>query len=91
MYTEQEMQEETTSPRHRQLIKENKDKFRSVVEDMGSFLSQNLSKGFFRNLFTQYDDIQETKFKTSLYDVLSIYIELYQNLEVRINDMLNSK
>lgn len=77
MFSEKEMMQEAKSVRHKQLVKENKNKFRMVPEDMGNFLVENLSKGFFRNLFTQYDDIQDNKFKTSLFDVLSIYIELY--------------
>jgi hypothetical protein len=56
---------------------------------MFNFLHQNLSKGFFKDLFTQFDDEQQSKTKVSLYDVLSNYIQLYQNIEVRINDMLS--
>lgn len=40
-------------------------------------------------MFTDTDALQESKLKTGLYEVLQIYIQLYQNLEVRINDMLN--
>lgn len=49
-----------------------------------------MSKGFFKDFFTQFDDEQSSKTKVSLYDVLAIYIQLYQNIEVRINDMLSS-
>ena len=44
---------------------------------MANFVFQNLSKGFFKDLFTQFDDEQASKTRTSLYDVLSTYIQLY--------------
>ena len=40
-------------------------------------------------MFTQFDEEQQSKTKISLYDVLSLYIQIYQNIEVRINDMLS--
>lgn len=39
-------------------------------------------------MFTQYDDEQESKLSTSLYDVMAMYIQLYSNLQVRVMDML---
>ena len=63
--------------RHKELIGQKRDKFRTVPGDMANFVFQNLSKGFFRNLFTQFDDEQESKTQLSLYDVLAAYIELY--------------
>ena len=58
---------------------------------MFTFVFKNMSTGLFKDFFTQFDDEQGSKFKISLYDVLSNYIQLYQNIEVRINDMLNQK
>ncbi|TNV74156.1 hypothetical protein FGO68_gene5579 [Halteria grandinella] len=89
MYTRQEAQDDLLSVRHKKLIEEKSDKFRTVPGDMANFLFQNLTKGFFKEMFTQFDDEQQSKTKTSLYDVLSNYIQLYQNVEVRINDMLS--
>ena len=76
--------------RHKRIIEEKSNRFRTVPGDMASFVFQNMSKGFFKDFFTQFDDEQSSKTKVSLYDVLAIYIQLYQNIEVRINDMLSS-
>ncbi|TNV84738.1 hypothetical protein FGO68_gene16543 [Halteria grandinella] len=91
IYTRQEAQDDLLSVRHKKLIEEKSDKFRTVPGDMANFLFQNLTKGFFKEMFTQFDDEQQSKTKTSLYDVLSNYIQLYQNVEVRINDMLSQQ
>jgi hypothetical protein len=56
---------------------------------MANFVFQNFSKGFFKDMFTQFDDDQASKTRITMYDVLSLYIQLYQNIEVRINDMLS--
>lgn len=56
---------------------------------MAKFVYSNLTKGILKDMFTDTDALQESKLKTGLYEVLQIYIQLYQNLEVRINDMLN--
>ena len=77
------------SVRHKRLIEEKSNKFRTVPGDMANFVFQNLSKGFFKDMFTQFDEEQTSKTKVSLYDVMSLYIQLYQNIEVRINDMLS--
>ena len=42
-----------------------------------------------KDMFTDYDEQQDSKLKTGLYEILQMYIQLYQNIEVRINDMLN--
>jgi len=77
------------SVRHRELIQEKKDKFITVPLHMAKFVYSNLTKGILKDMFTDTDALQESKLKTGLYEVLQIYIQLYQNLEVRINDMLN--
>ena len=56
---------------------------------MAKFVYSNLTKGILKDMFTDTDALQESKLKTGLYEVLQIYIQLYQNLEGRINDMLN--
>eukprot|EP00347_Sterkiella_histriomuscorum_P015336 403357409 len=89
LLTKSEIQDDRISTRHKEIISVKSESFRTVPGDMVNFVYQNLSKGFFRNLFTQFDDEQESKTKLSIFDVLASYIELYQNLEVRVNDMLN--
>ena len=42
-------------------------------------------------MFTDHDDQQDSKLKTNLYEVLQAYIQLYANLEVRVNDFINQK
>ena len=63
--------------RHKKLIEEKSNKFRTVPGDMANFVFQNLSKGFFRDMFTQLDEEQSSKTKISLFDVMSLYIQLY--------------
>jgi len=41
----------------------------------------------FKDMFTQYDDEQESKLSTSLYDVMALYIQVYNNLQIRVIDM----
>jgi hypothetical protein len=77
IYTRQEAQDDLLSVRHKKLIFEKGDKFRTVPGDMANFLYQNLSKGFFKEIFTQFDEEQQSKTTVSLYDVLSNYIEFY--------------
>ena len=76
-YSQQEAQDDILSVRHKRLIEEKSNKFRTVPGDMANFVFQNLSKGFFKDMFTQFDDEQSSKTKVSLYDVLSLYIQLY--------------
>ncbi len=63
--------------RHKKLIEEKSNKFRTVPGDMANFVFQNLTKGFFRDMFAQFDEEQSSKTKISLYDVMSLYIQLY--------------
>lgn len=39
-------------------------------------------------MFTQFDDEQESKLQKSLFEVMGMYIQVYNNLEIRVNDML---
>lgn len=61
IFTKQEYQDDLLSVRHKRLIEEKSDKFRTVPGDMANFLYTNLSKGFFKDLFTQFDDEQASK------------------------------
>lgn len=35
------------------------------------------------------DDDQNDKFKENIYEVTALYIQVYQNLEIRVLDMIN--
>lgn len=52
------------------------------------FLHENISKGLLKDMFTQYDEEQESKLDKSLFDVMNIYITLYNNMQIRVVDML---
>ena len=56
---------------------------------MGKHMYQNLKGHFFKDMFTDYDEDEPSKMKTGLYEILQMYIQLYQNLEIRVNDMVN--
>ena len=51
-YSKQEAQDDILSVRHKRLIEEKSNKFRTVPGDMANFVFQNLSKGFFKDMFT---------------------------------------
>lgn len=55
---------------------------------MVGFVHEHVSKGLLKDLFTQHDDEQQSKLKKTIFDVTSIYVQVYSNLEVRVNDML---
>ena len=40
-------------------------------------------------MFTQFDEDQRSKLDKSLFDVMALYIQVYQNLSVRVMDMLS--
>ena len=54
---------------------------------MYGFLYEHVNKGILKDLFTQYDEDQESKLGKSLYDVMALYIQVYENLNVRVLDM----
>lgn len=76
------------SVRHKQLIKKNSQKFQTLPGHVFSFLNEHLNKGLLKDLFTQFDEEQEDKLKKTIYDVMAIYITLYNNLQVRVVDMM---
>ena len=76
------------SIRHRDLIRKNSQKFQTLPGHVFGFLNEHMRKGLLKDLFTQHDDEQVSKLGKSLFDVMSIYITLYNNLEIRVVDML---
>ena len=85
--TMNEQQDDVLSVRHKQLIQKNSQKFQTVPGHVFGFLYEHVSKGLLKDLFTQYDEDQESKLGKSLYDVMALYIQLYENLQVRVIDM----
>lgn len=62
------------SSRHRELIQANKDKYSTAIGHMGKHMYENLTKGFFKDMFTDYDADEKSKMKTGLYELLQMYI-----------------
>lgn len=56
---------------------------------VAKFVYKNLQKGLFQDMFRDYEGEAEEKKQNSLYEVLQMYIQVYQNLEVRVIDMIN--
>jgi hypothetical protein len=52
LYTKSEAQDDLLSVRHKRLIEEKSNRFRTVPGDMANFIFQNLSKGLFKDMFT---------------------------------------
>lgn len=84
------MKDHILSARHRQLIEQNSKSSQSLPVHVFKHIKENVTKGVFKDFFTQVDEEQDSKLKKSLYDVMSVYITLYNNLEVRVVDMLRS-
>ena len=82
------MQDDIISVRHKELIRKNSEKYQTLPGHVFGFLNQHVNKGLLKDMFTQFDDEQESKLKKSIYDVMGMYIQVYNNLEVRVNDML---
>jgi len=47
-----EIQDDILSVRHKELLNQQSSKFSSVPGDVANFVYQNLSKGFFKDMFT---------------------------------------
>jgi hypothetical protein len=88
-FTKSELQDDVMSARHRELIEKNSSRSETLHENVFGFIYKNLSTGLLKDMFTQYDEEQESKLSKSLYDVMSIYIQLYNNLQVRVMDYVN--
>ena len=73
-FTQSEMQDDLVSVRHRQLIKKNSEKTQMLPEAFVGFLSDNIRKGMFKDMFTQLDEDQDSKLAVSLYDVMGQYL-----------------
>ena len=52
-------------------------------------MSEHISTGLLKDMFTQFDEDQRSKLDKSLFDVMALYIQVYQNLSVRVMDMLS--
>lgn len=91
LFTQSELQDDLLSVRHKQLIKKNSEKYQTLPGHVFSFLYENINKGMFKDLFTQYDEEQQSKLGKSIFEVMSMYIQVYNNLEIRVIDMLQQK
>ena len=74
LFTEEELQQDVISIRHRDLIRKNSQKFQTLPGHVFGFLNEHLRKGLIKDMFTQHDDEQTSKLGKSLYDVMAIYI-----------------
>lgn len=45
-----------------------------LPEAFVGFLSENIKKGMFRDLFNNFDEDEESKLAVSLYDVMGLYL-----------------
>ena len=70
------------------MIKKNSEKYQTLPGHVFGFLYENITTGILKDMFTQFDEDQASKLGKSLYDVMGLYIQVYQNLSVRVNDML---
>ena len=81
------MQDDRISVRHRNIIRKNSEKTQTLPEHVFGFLSEHIRGGMFKDMFTQFDDEQESKLAISLYDVMALYLQVYENLGIRVMDM----
>ena len=84
------MRDDLQSVRHKELIRKNQDKFMSVYQHVGRFLFQNVTRLYMKG-WIEDDEEQDDKLQHSLYDVTALYIQLYNNLEIRVLDYMNSQ
>lgn len=75
--------------RHQELIQNANDKYISVPHHVGRFVFQNITRLYMKGVVQDKDDDQNDKFKENMYEVTAMYIQVYQNLEIRVLDMLN--
>ena len=62
----------------------------SVPHHVGRFMIANLTKLYQKGIAGDYDDESEDKFKAGMYEVCAMYIQVYENIERRILDYINS-
>lgn len=86
-YTQSEIQDDYISVKHKELIKKNAAKTMTLPGHVFNFIHENVRVGMFKDMFTQFDEEQESKLGVSLYDVMGLYIQVYNNLQVRVIDM----
>ena len=51
-----EIEDDIISVRHKELIADSASSFSTVPGNMANFVFQNMTKGFFKNIFTQFDE-----------------------------------
>ena len=68
------------SKKHRQLIQDKGEKFRTPVEEAYKFISTNLKGGLLKDLWPGKDETVDDKLRSSIFDVVSVYIRVYENL-----------
>ena len=90
-FTKKDNQDDVISTRHKELMKNQQEKFMTMPTHVANFLYQNLSKGLLMGFFKDYSQEEESKFATGVYEVLQIYIQLYENLQIRVIDMINAE
>jgi len=86
--TKSELQDDLISARHKELIKKNEMKYATVPEQVFSHVYENFKAGLLYDFFTQFEDEEQDKMKKSLYDVMSMYVQVYNNLSIRVLDMI---
>lgn len=55
------MQDDLISVRHKQIIKKNSEKSHMLPEHVFSFIAEHTRTGMFKDIFTQFDEEQESK------------------------------
>lgn len=73
-FTKSELQDDIISVRHKSLIKKNSEKFQTLPGHVFGFLYENINKNLLKDMFTQYDEEQESKLGKSMFDVMAAYI-----------------
>lgn len=71
-------------------MKKNAAKSMTLHGHVFNFIYDNTRLGIFKDMFTQFEDEEQSKLNASLYDVLGLYLQVYENLGVRVNDMMNT-
>ena len=70
-------------------MQKNKEKFMSVPEHVGRFAFKNLSKIYAKGWMGEYDEEGEDKLQAGAFEVTAMYVQVYENLSVRVLDMMN--
>ena len=57
---------------------------------VGRFVFQNLTRLYLKGVVKDADEEQEDKLQNGMYEVTAMYIQVYQNIEIRILDYINA-